>query len=125
VGDEELQAFLRDWWEGIWGEGDVGLVDVLVADGYVAHGATGSRLLSHEQLKRELSDAQQHLHHAVTAIDDLVRDGDKVWFRATTRGIDRATAQPALRTWLVVHRFEDGLLAESWTAEVDDVDWES
>jgi ketosteroid isomerase-like protein len=125
VGDDELQTFLRQWWEGVWGEGDIALVDELVTPTFVAHSAAGTEHLTRTELKERLAEAQRHLHHTATAIDDIAIEGERVWIRATSRGVDRETGEPALQTWLVVYRFEEGLLAESWMASVPEVDWES
>jgi ketosteroid isomerase-like protein len=125
VTDDEVQAFLRQWWEGVWGEGDVDLVDDLVAERYVSHTPTGTRRLTRAELKDLLVEVQRGLHLSVTAVDDIAVDGDKVWLRATSRGVDLRTGEPALRTWMILYRFEEGLLVEGWTASVLDVDWEA
>lgn len=125
MSDDELQAFLRQWWEGVWGEGAVDLVDELVANTYVSHTETGSRRLTREELKAQLVEDQRGLHLAATAVDDIAVEGDKVWLRATSRGTDEATGATALQTWLALYRFEEGLLVEGWVLRTPGVDWES
>ena len=63
------------------------------------------------------------LSRAQTTIDDRVVDGDTVWTRATSTGINRETGERAIVTWLLVQRVVDGRIAEQWVATFPGVDW--
>ena len=123
--EDELLAFERRWWEQVWGAGDIGLIDQLVTDPYLRHNSAGSRKVSRAELKKDMVQYQRVLHRATTTIDDHVVAGDRIWVRATSRGVNRETGDTALVTWLVVHRVVDGRLAESWSATLSGVAWDA
>jgi hypothetical protein len=70
-----------------------------------------------------LGEFQRVLSRAETVIDDRVVHGDKVWTRATSRGINRETGERSIVTWLLIQRIEDGRIAEQWVATFPGVDW--
>jgi ketosteroid isomerase-like protein len=72
-----------------------------------------------------LSEFQRVLSRAETVIEDRVVAGDRVWTRATSRGINRETGERSIVTWLIVQRVEDGRIAEHWVATFPGVDWTS
>jgi hypothetical protein len=125
VGDEEARALVRRWWDGIWREGDLGIVEELCTDPYTRHTSIGTERLSHGEYKEKLLQSQRVLRGAVTTIDDEVVVGDKVWSRATSRGINVEHVEGSVMTWMVIHRIEDGRLAEIWAATLPGVEWES
>ena len=125
MGDEEARALVRRWWDGIWREGDLGIVEELCTDPYTRHTSIGTERLSHEEYKQKLVQSQRFLRGAVTTIDDEVVVGDKVWSRATSRGINVEHVEGSVMTWMVIHRIEDGRLAEIWAATLPGVEWES
>jgi hypothetical protein len=125
MADQDAKAIVGRYWEGLWVRHDLDVIDQLVTDPYIRHSAAGTRSLRRAELKRELQEAWQLLHDPVTTIDDQVADGDKVWTRATTQGINLDTGEESVVTWLIVHRFADGLLVESWSATLPGVDWRS
>ena len=63
------------------------------------------------------------LSRVETTIDDRVVDGDCVWTRATSKGINRETGERSVVTWLIVQRIEDGRIAEHWVATFPGVEW--
>ena len=83
----------------------------------------GSESISLEQYKRKLVQTRQALRDAVTTIDDQAVSGDRVWTRATSRGVNFATAEPAVVTWIVIHRIERGRIAETWAATLAGTEW--
>ena len=124
MGDEEARALVRRWWEGIWHDGDLSIVDELCTDPYIRHTGMGTERLSLEEYKKKLLQTQRVLKGAVTTIDDEVVAGDKVWSRATSRGVNLDTVEGSVMTWIVIHRIENGKLAEIWAATLPGVEWE-
>jgi hypothetical protein len=61
---------------------------------------------------------------AVTTIDDQVVAGDRVWSRATSRGINLEGDDATVMTWMVIHRIADGKIAETWAVTSHGVEWE-
>ncbi len=121
--EQDPRAIVARYWEGLWHRRDLSVVDELIAEGYVRHSSAGTRSLTRAEFKRELRDAWQLLHDPSTTIEDQVAAGDKVWTRATTQGINLATGEPSVVTWLIVHRLAGGRLVESWSATLPGVDW--
>lgn len=124
MGDEESRALVHRWWDGIWHDGDLSIVDELCADPYIRHTGMGTERLSLAEYKKKLAQTQRVLKGAVTTIDDEVVVGDKVWSRATSRGVNLDTVERSVMTWIVIHRIENGKLAEVWAATLPGVEWE-
>jgi hypothetical protein len=120
---ENARAVVGRYWAGLWGRRDLSTVDELIGEPYVRHSSAGTRTLTRAEFKRELEQAWQLLHEPATTIEDQVSDGDKVWSRATTQGINLETGQSSVVTWLVVHRVAGGRVVEAWIASLPGVDW--
>lgn len=123
MGDEEALALVRRWYD-IWREDDLSVVDELCTDPYIRHTGMGTERLPLAEYKKKLAQTTRVLKGAVTTIDDFVVDGDKVWSRATSRGVSLEAVDKAVMSWIVVHRIEGGKLAEVWAATVPGVEWE-
>ena len=123
--DAEARALVRRWWDGIWREGDLDIVHELCTDPFTRHTGMGSERLTHEQYKQKLVQTQRILRGAVTTIDDEVVDGDKVWSRATSRGVNLEHLDSTVMTWMVIHRIEGDRIAEVWAATLPGVEWET
>lgn len=111
------------WWREVWRNGDLDALDDLLADPFTRHAGTGSETISLAAYASRLAEFQRVLSRVDTTIDDRVVDGDRVWTRATSRGINRETGERAIVTWLLVQRIAHGRIAEHWTATMSGVDW--
>jgi hypothetical protein len=111
------------FWDGLWTRRDLGVVDEVVGEPYIRHSAGGTRSVNRAEFKRELAAAYRLLHDASTTIDDQAATGDRVWTRATTKGINIDSGEMSVLTWLTEHRVADGRIVESWTATLPGVDW--
>jgi ketosteroid isomerase-like protein len=121
--ESDPRAVVARYWDALWLRCELSAVDELFTEPYVRHSAAGTRTLTRAQLKDELRAAWRLLHDPQTTVDDQVADGDRVWSRATTRGVTLDTGDPSVLTWLIVHRVADGRLAESWSATLPGIDW--
>ena len=124
MGDEEARALVQRWWDGVWRAGNLDMVHELCTDPYTRHTGTGSETVTLAEYKKKLAQTQRVLRHATTTIDDEVIAGDKVWSRATSRGVNLEGDNANVLTWMVIHRIEDGKLAEVWALTQPGVDWE-
>lgn len=124
MGEAEARALVQRWWDGVWHAGNLDVVHELCADPYIRHTGAGTETLSLEEYKKKLAQAQRVLRNATTTIDDAVVAGDKVWTRATSRGVNLDGDAASVLTWMVIHRIEDGKLAEVWALTHPGVDWE-
>lgn len=121
--DAAVLAVSQRWWDDIWRDGRLDAVDDLFTEPFIRHTGTGSDTESRAAYKGRLAEFQRVLSRVETTIDDRVVDGDKVWTRATSRGINRETGDRSLVSWLLVQRIRDGLIAEHWVATFPGVDW--
>jgi hypothetical protein len=125
MGDDEARALVRRWWEGLCGQGDLDVLDEICTDPYTRHTGGGSERLSLAEYRQRLGRTRKVLQGAVTTIDDQVVSGDRVWTRATSRGVHLASAEQPVMTWMVVHRIEADRLAEVWVATLPGVEWDA
>ncbi|GAA2151056.1 ester cyclase [Actinomadura napierensis] len=119
---EENKKLVRRFYQEI-DAGNLDAMDELVAEDYLDHSpppfpgfASGL-----EGLKQEFQmfwDATPGTHH----IEDQIAEGDKVVTRLTARGVHErdlpgipATGKPMTVTATVIHRIENGKLAEKWS----------
>ncbi len=116
-------AVSQRWWDEIWRDSNLAAIDELFTEPFVRHTATGSEKVSRAAYRGRLAEFQRVLSHVDTVIDDRVVDGDKVWTRATSKGINRETGERSIVTWLIVQRIERGRIAEHWVATFAGVEW--
>jgi SnoaL-like domain len=124
VDEAAAKALLKSWWDRVWGEGDLAALDDLLTNPYIRHTPAGSEVITPAAYKQKLVQYQRILHKAVTTVDDEVVVGDKIWTRATSRGLDLETGELAVFTWMTIHRIEGDRLAETWISAMPGVDWE-
>jgi len=123
VDQQAVTSIVRRYWDGLWNQRDLGVIDELIAEPYVRHSSSGTRSMTRAEFKREVSSSWQLLHDAATTVDDQVTSANQVWTRATTTGVNLDTGETSVVTWLVVHRVVGGRIAESWSATLPGVDW--
>jgi predicted SnoaL-like aldol condensation-catalyzing enzyme len=121
--DAAVLAVSQRWWDDIWRDGRLDAVDELFTEPFIRHTGTGTDHESRAAYKGRLAEFQRVLSRVETTIDDRVVAGDRVWTRATSRGINRETGERSLVTWLLVQRISNGLIAEHWVATFTGVDW--
>jgi predicted SnoaL-like aldol condensation-catalyzing enzyme len=131
VGDERdeneagVLVVSQRWWDEVWRDGNLAAVDDLITDPFTRHTGTGSETVSRAAYKGRLAEFQRVLSRVETTIDDRVVAGDRVWTRATSKGINRETGERSLVTWLLVQRIADGRIVEHWVATFPGVAWTS
>jgi len=111
------------WWNEIWREGQLDVVDELFTDPFVRHSAMGTVIAPRDHYKRVLGDFQRTLHRPVTMIDARDVVADRIWTRATSRGMNKESGESTVVTWMLVQRFDHGRIAEQWALTVKGVDW--
>ena len=118
-------AVSQRWWDDIWRGGDLDVIDELFSDPFLRHTATGSERVTRAAYKGRLAEFQRVLSQVDTKIDARSVDGDLVWTRATSRGINRETGERSIVTWLMAQRIVDGRIVEHWVATFPGVEWSS
>ncbi|MEU1377471.1 ester cyclase [Streptomyces triculaminicus] len=119
---EENKKLVRRFYEEI-DKGNVGALDELVAEDYLDHSPPpfpgfASGLEGLRQVFRLFWDATPGTHE----VQDQVAEGDKVVTRLLCRGVHEgdlpgipATGHQLTMTATVIHRVENGKLAEKWS----------
>ncbi len=123
VDDKSLLELSDRWWNEIWREGHYDVVDELFTDPFVRHSATGTEITSCDLYKRILGDFQRTLHRPVTTIDARDVVADRIWTRATSRGVNRESGECTVVTWMLLQRVDHLRIAEHWALTVKGVDW--
>jgi len=121
--DRDVLAISQRWWDDVWRDGKLDTLDEICADPFIRHTGTGTERVGLRAYKGRLSEFQRVLSRAETVIEDRVVAGDRVWTRATSRGINRETGERSVVTWLLVQRIEGGRIAEHWVATFPGVVW--
>lgn len=111
------------WWNEVWRDGNIAAADEILTDPFVRHSATGTSVVSRDEYKATLAEFQRTLCRPQTTIDDRVVAGDLIWTRATSRGLNRATGETTVVTWLLIQRISGGRIAEHWALTVRGIDW--
>jgi predicted SnoaL-like aldol condensation-catalyzing enzyme len=123
VDEDGLRAISDRWWSEIWRDANIDAADELLADPFVRHSSLGTSVSSRAEYKAMLTEFQRTLCRPETRIDDRVVSGDRVWTRATSRGLNRETGEMAVVTWMLIQRITDGRIAEHWVLTVRGVEW--
>lgn len=113
---ETSQRFL----EAVWNQGDISAVDEICAEGFAGHDpAVGD--FDRETGKSLISGYRQAFPDLHFTIEDCFESGDKVvtrWRSEGTFSNEFMGLEPTGRkdevTGIVVDRYEDGKIAESW-----------
>ncbi|MDQ3739292.1 MAG: ester cyclase [Actinomycetota bacterium] len=121
--DAAVLAVSQRWWDEIWRDGNLEVIDELFTEPLVRHTGGGTERETRSAYKARLSEFQRVLSRAETVIDDRVVDGDKVWTRATSKGINRETGERQIVTWMLIQRIDEGRIAEHWVATFPGVEW--
>ncbi|MCX5388182.1 ester cyclase [Streptomyces sp. NBC_00083] len=120
---EENKRLIRRFYREI-DEGDVEAMADLVAESYQDHSPPAFPGLApgREGLKQVFHLFSEAAPGGTHTIEDQVAEGDKVVTRLTARGVHEgdlpgipATGRPVTMTATVIHRIENGKLAEKWS----------
>jgi hypothetical protein len=118
------EELLGKLWNDVWRDGHFDVVDEIFDDPVIRHSPLGSETTARSDYKVLLREFQRTLARPETTIDDFAVSGDRIWTRATSRGVNRDTGDMTVVTWLTVMRVEAGRIAEQWATFHRGVDWE-
>ncbi|HVP20901.1 MAG TPA: ester cyclase [Anaerolineaceae bacterium] len=107
------KARVSRFFDEVFNQRNVALVDELVSPNFVNHNAS-IQVRGIEGVKRAVIAQLSAFPDIHTTIEDIIAEGDKV----VARGRDHFTQQPDGRpvelTWIEILRLENGKLAEAW-----------
>ena len=118
---EQNKAVLRRFFTEVWSEGDLALIDELLARdclGHAAHYEFGGR----EVLKQLVAAQRMAYPDLQITVEDQIAEGDKVATRWKARGTDPgefqgrpATGKTEMWTGITIARLANGKVIEGWT----------
>ena len=123
VDEAALLRVCDRWWHEVWRDGNIAVADEILTDPFVRHSATGTAVVSRDEYKATLAEFQRTLCRPQTTIDERVVSGDLIWTRATSRGMNRATGETTVVTWMLIQRISGDRIAEHWALTVRGLDW--
>ncbi len=118
---EENKDIVRRFW-GVWEEGNIDLVDELLAPDYVNRTpATPDQPTGPEGVKGVVSMFRSGMPDLRVVIEDMIADGDKVAVRYTLEGTHEGelfgvppTGQRLSIKSIAIERVSDGKIREHW-----------
>ena len=120
---EQNKTIVRRYWEQVWNQGNLSVMDELVAADFDGHPAPsdadfGRGPAGQKQLVGLYRGAFPDMR---MTINDMAADGDRVVLRWTARGTNTgemmgmpATGKPATVTGIIINRVAAGKMVESW-----------
>lgn len=127
--EEAAKAFIARFFDEVWNQGKVEVVEEFVAPDYVSHNKLGIDASGPEGIRQAVLAQRAAFPDLVSRIEDSIAEHDKV----VVRGVDRGTFVNAFMglpptgrtftiTWIDIFRIEEGLLKEAWL-EIDSEDF--
>ena len=121
MSSEESKVIVRRFW-GVWEEGNIDLVDELLAPDYVNHSpATPDQPTDPEGIKAVVGMFRGAMPDLRVIIEDMIAEGDKVVVRYTIEGTHEGelfgvppTGQRLSIKSISVERVSDGKIREHW-----------
>ncbi len=118
---EENKAIVRRFW-GVWEEGNIDLVDELLAPDYINHTpASPDQPTGPEGVKGVVAMFRSAIPDLRVVVEDMIAEGDKVVVRYTLEGTHEGelfgvppTGQRLSIKSIAVERVSDGKIREHW-----------
>jgi steroid delta-isomerase-like uncharacterized protein len=119
---EENKAIMRRYFEGAWEQGDLELLDELLAPDYVNHNpATPDMPTGPEGVKGVVSMFRSGIPDLTVVIEDMIAEGDKVATRYTLEGTHEGelfgvppTGKRLSIKSMTVERVSEGRIRDHW-----------
>jgi steroid delta-isomerase-like uncharacterized protein len=120
---DQNKALARRDVEEVWNQGKLAFIDELVASNATFHdpNVPGGKFTGPQGYKQFVETYRNAIPDVRMTIDDQVAEGDKVVTRWTATGTHKgelmgikATNKRATVTGIVIDRFQNGKLVESW-----------
>ena len=121
--DAAVVAVSQRWWDEIWRDGKLDVIDEIFTDPFVRHTGSGSDAVSGARPTRAAWPRSSACCPGSRRRSTTASSTATVWTRATSKGINRETGERSVVTWLIVQRIDGGRIAEQWVATFPGVDW--
>ncbi len=115
--EERNVAALERWTYEVFEEGNLDLVEELMAPSYMGHGPAGTVVHTPESYPAVIESMRSNAPGKRYEIHDLIARGDRVALRYSTSATNPQTGKREQRSSNIgIWRLEDGRLAEYWVA---------
>ena len=111
---EENKAIARQLIGEVWSEGNLDVVDEIVAADFVWHNTPFNGA---EAFKQQVTAFRADFPDVQLISEDLVAEGDKVVVRLTAQGTHTSTGKRATWTGIAIMRIAGGKIVEVWADE--------
>jgi predicted SnoaL-like aldol condensation-catalyzing enzyme len=118
------KAIAHRFLEEIWNQGNMDVVDGLIAEDFINHAPGRGVSPDREGLKQEVNGLLAAFE-APFVLDDMIAENDKVVMRGRFQSVHKgeflgvpATGKELTHTWTVILRIQNGKIVERW-ANVD------
>ena len=119
----ENEALVTRLWQTIWMDGDIDVLDEIVADPYIRHTRDGTVSAPPSAYIRHLAGVVRTIRGTEVRILDIASVDDMVFARVHLAGVNLDTGSELDLTWMTQYRVADGRIAEAWTMHLSDLDW--
>lgn len=107
---------LKDWYQRVWIEGDLGAIDSFFAPRAGADGLMPDGQVSMEDFRALVPALLALIRDPAIDIDRSVEAGDWLWAQITVRALTARGVDPIRASGQVMVRVEDGKIAEAYNA---------
>jgi steroid delta-isomerase-like uncharacterized protein len=118
---EENKARSRRFFEEVWGQGNLAVIEELTAPSFIDHNAPPSLPPGLDGLKQFVVMYRSAFPDLRVSVEDLIAEGDKVVIRWTAHGTNTgplfgmpATGKVATISGITIERKVDGKTVEGW-----------
>ena len=116
------RTLARLWWD-VWRDGNLELLDEIVADPFVRHTTRETVIRDRAEIRQDMARYRDAHQLSTIRFDSQVAVDDRVWSRVTTTGVNVQAEEPQTMSWLQEFRVADGRLAEMWLLYAIGIDW--
>ncbi len=119
----DYKAVMRRFLDELWNEGNLAVVDELLAPDAVVHNSITGSQRGRANIKEAVMRLTMAFPDFTLTVHDILADGDTVVVRSTARGtyrgpMPRAGIPPTGRefavSWVSISRFAGGRIVEGW-----------
>jgi steroid delta-isomerase-like uncharacterized protein len=121
MADQDIKALVRRYYDAVFNQRNVDLVDQLALEEYVEHDPFPGQGDGRADLKARVQLILDAMNPVRFEIEDMIAEGDKVVVRWTQRGSQTGSFMgipPTGREFTIagidIHRLRDGRMAEHW-----------
>ena len=118
---EKNKATILRFWEEVFNERELSLIEELFTTDWVYHGVGGQKIYGLKGLKEFLTDYYSAFPDIQVKVENLVAEGDKVVSHVTSRGTHKGelmgiapTGKQVTVPVICISRFVGGKIVEDW-----------